>query len=131
MEVVAHHHQRGGQALHEHPLRERHRLFLRLCLIERDHHGGIDTGARQQFELLVEIGEQLRRALGPHHRRRVTIERDDDGSCARLFRSATNFGDHCLVAEVHAVVRADGEDRTLPRERLSREIGDDEHDAKR
>ena len=68
-------------------------------------------GGREQLELLVEVGEQAGRRLGPHHRGRVAVEGDDGGLHARrLAARGPHLGDHGLVPEVHAVVGADRDD---------------------
>ena len=72
----------------------------------------------QQLEPLLEIGEQLRRRLGPDDRGRVAVEGERRRSGRR--RSAAmrpHLGDHRLVAEVDAVVGADRDDGALARPR--------------
>jgi hypothetical protein len=39
---------------------------LRLRLVERQHHGGVDAGLLEQLEPLLVVGQQLRGRLGPH-----------------------------------------------------------------
>ena len=131
VEVVAHHDGLGGQAVDEHPLREVERFLLRLLRVEADDHGGVDPGACQEFELLVEVGEQLRRALGSHHRGRMPVERDDHRPGADGSSTTTHFGDDRLVTEVHPVVGADGDDGTFAGERGLAEIGHDSHGPRR
>ena len=74
VKVVADDHDRGREAIDQHPLRKNQRILARLFFVEGHDDGCIDAGSSQQFELLVQIGEQQRRAFRSHHRRRVTIE---------------------------------------------------------
>ena len=76
VEVVADDDGGDRQPVDEHPLDELLGLLVRLLLVEVDDDRGIDAGRRQQFESLLGIGEQTRRRLGPHDRRRMAIERD-------------------------------------------------------
>ena len=50
---------------------------LRAGLVEGDHEAPVDPGGGQQLELLLEVGEQPGRRLGPHDDGRVPVEGDD------------------------------------------------------
>ena len=67
----------------------------------------------QQLELLVEVGEQQRRRLGPHHRGRVPVEGDHRTGRAALGGQRAQLAEQRAVPEVHAVVGADGHRRTV------------------
>ena len=64
-------------------------------------------------------------------RRRVAVEGEHDRPGAELGRRAAHLGDHGLVAEVDAVVGADGDDGALARPRRRRRVGDDVHGRRR
>ena len=98
-------------------------------LVERQHDGGVDAGLLEQLEPLLVIGEQLRRRLGPHDRRRMAIERDDRRLGVALGGDRPHLSDHRLMTEVQTVVGADRDDGRLVRERLRRGVGDDQHAA--
>ena len=87
------------------------RLLVGLRLVEPDEQGGIDAGGVEQLELLLEIGQQLGRRLGPDDLGRVPVEGDDHRLRSQLLGATPHLGDDGLVAEMHAVVRPDGDHR--------------------
>ena len=105
--------------------------FVGLLLVERQHHRGVDAGRGEQLEALLGIGEQLRRRLRPNDHRRVAIEREDHRAGLELGSDRAHLIDDCLVAEVHAVVGADGDDGAFARPRRRVELGDHLHAARR
>jgi hypothetical protein len=113
VEILAHHDLAGTEAPHEHTFDERLGTLSRLLRIEAHQHGGIDAGGGEQFELLVEIGEQFRGRLGPHHRGRVSIEGDDDRVGAERCGPFAHRGDDRLMTAMHTVVGADGDHRSM------------------
>ena len=117
MEVLTDDDTLGAQALHEHPLDERQRRFLRLRLVERQHDGGVDAGHLEQLHPLVVIGQQLRSRLGAHDRGGVPVERDDRRAGASCGGQLAHLCDHRLMAVVEAVVGTDRDDGALVRER--------------
>ena len=58
----------------------------------------VDAGVLEQLELLVEIGEQLRRGLGTDHARGMAIEGDDRGRQTAFGGQALDGGDDGAVA---------------------------------
>ena len=77
--------------------------------IEANDEGGVHAAAGEQFELLVEVGEQERGRVGPDHRCGMAIEGDDDRSKVALGGEATERGDHLAVPAMDTVERADGD----------------------
>ena len=61
MEVFTDHHGPGSEAMDEHSLDEVGCALERLCFVEAHDSGRVDPRCRKQFELLFEIGEQIRR----------------------------------------------------------------------
>ena len=61
----------------------------------------------EQLELLVERREDARRRLGPHDFGGMAVEREHGGRQAARVREVVHEPQHRLVAEVHAVERAD------------------------
>ena len=90
------------------------------------------AGSVEQLELLLRRREQLRRRLGTHDLGRVTIERDAHGREAARIGELPYEPEHRVMAEVHAVVHTDGDDRArsrIERRREAVEVVDDAHDA--
>ena len=78
-----------------------HEVLGRLAaagLVEGDHEAVVDAGGGQQLELLVEVGEQAGRRLGPHHRRGMAVEGDHRGGQAPLVGPPPHLGDDRAVA---------------------------------
>ena len=116
VEVLPHDHQARPERLHEDLGHEVLRILLRPGLVEGDDHGGVDVaGGGQRLQLLVEVGQQLRRALGPHDHGRVAVEGDDRRRQAGAGGQPPQLGQHRLVAAVDPVEGADGDGR--PRRR--------------
>ena len=61
----------------------------------------------------------------------MPIEGDDDGASVRFLCQVADVSNHRLMAEVHPVVRTDGDDGTLAFERSCGEIGHDSHELRR
>ena len=95
------------------------------------HHGGVDAGGGEQLEALLVVGQQLRRRLRPHDRRRVAIERQHDRLGLGADGELADVGDDGLVPEVHAVVGADRDHGAFPGPRWDVEIGDHLHGLRR
>jgi hypothetical protein len=127
VEVVAHDHDLGVEPIEEHLAHEVLRRLLRPHLVERDHEAEVDAGLGQQLQLLREVGEQPRRGGRPHDRRRVPVEGDDGGAQPLGLGSLSDGGDDRLVAEVDAVVGADGDDAALGRSRAGIVVAHDLH----
>ena len=64
----------------------------------------------QQRLLLVGGGEQLGSLARTYDLKRVRVEGDQDASAAQIGRLPGDLADHLLVAQVHAVERADRRD---------------------
>ena len=92
-------------------------------LVEVDDGRDVHAGGRQQLQLLVEIGEQQRRRLGPHDHGGMAVERDHCGPRAQVGGQPPDVGDDRPVAEVDTVVGADGDDAALRRALTALEIG--------
>ena len=100
----------GGQAVDEDLADEVLGGSLRPGLVEVDHQRVVDAGGLQQLELLLEVGEQEGRRLGPDDHGRVPVEGHDGAVAARARRRPPpHLGDDGLVPEVHAVVGTDGD----------------------
>jgi len=69
----------------------------------------LDTRLGQQLDPVVQVGEQARRRLRPHHGGRVAIEDGHHRPGARRPRQGAGLAQHRLVPEVDAVERADGD----------------------
>ncbi len=67
VEVVAHHDGLGGHAAHQHLGHELLGRLLRAGLVEMHDEGVVDAGHGQQFQLLVQVGQQLGGRLRPDH----------------------------------------------------------------
>ena len=74
--------------------------LLGALLVEVHDVGGVHAGVGQQFELLLEVAQQLGRRIGPHDRRRVAVERDDHGLAVLSRRERLDLVDHRAVAQV-------------------------------
>ena len=109
VEVLAHHHLPGPQAARQHLADEVLGRLPAAGLVEGDHQAVVDAGVGQQLQLLVEVGEQAGRRLGPHHRRRVAVEGDHRGGQPPLVGPPAHLGDDRPVPQVDAVVGADGD----------------------
>ena len=127
VEVAADHDRLGPQCGHQHAFDERFRWLARLAGVEGQHDGGVDAGCGQQFEALTLVGEDRRRRLGTHDRGGVAVEREDDRTVGELGRQGPHHGDHRLMADVHAVVGADGHHAALARPRRRSDVGDHIH----
>ena len=127
VEVAADHDGLGPQRRHEHALDERFGRLARLTGVERQHDGGVDAGGGQQLEALALVGQDRRRRLGAHDGGRVAVEREHDRAVGELGRQRPHHGDHRLMADVHAVVGADGHHRALAGPRRRGDVGDHIH----
>ena len=127
VEVLAHDDDLGVEAVEEHLAHEVLGRLLGPRLVERDHEAEVDAGLGQQLELLLEVGEQPRRGGRPHDRGGVPVEGDDGGAQPLGLGPLADLGDDGLVAEVHAVVGADGDDAALGRSRAGIVVADDLH----
>ena len=107
------------------------RVLARLGLVEVDDDGRVETGRREQLELLVEIGQQLRRRFGPHddagwRSNVITAERAPDAAA----RSPNGLDDRLMPA-MHTVVCADAQHGALALPRRRVEVGDELHEVGR
>ena len=127
VEVLPHHHQPGVEALDQLPGDELLGRLVGPLLVEADDHRPVDTGRRQQLELLVEVAEQQRGRLGTHHRGRVAVEGDDHGGQAVVLGPGPQLGQQGPVPEVDAVVGADGDGRAAGGRRQRGAVGHDLH----
>ena len=82
-------------------------------LVEVDHHHVVDAGRAEQLQLLVEVGEQAGRRVGPDHLGGMAVEGDHGAAVTTRSGPAHHLGDHRAVSEVEAVVGADGDHRAL------------------
>ena len=76
MEVLAHDHGPGVEMARQH-LSRSPRPTPATAPVEAHDQRVVDAGRGQQLELLVEVGQQLRRRLRPHDRGRVAVEGHD------------------------------------------------------
>ena len=107
VEVVPDHHGLGLEAADEDFPDELLGRLLRPVLIEMHDQDVVDAGRGQKLELLIEVGEQFRRRLGPHDRSRVLIESDDGGRQVLLRRRPLDPVDDEPVTGVDTVVGPD------------------------
>ena len=127
VEVLPHHHDLGIEAVDQHLRDEVLGRLLRSDFVEVDHVRVVDAGALEQFELLLEIGEQRRRGLRPHHRGRMAIEGDHRGTQTLCLGQLPHARDHRLVAAMDPVIGADRDDRAVGRRRARRGVANDLH----
>ena len=127
VKVLADHDGLGRQALHEHvvgPLRGRE---LRHGPIEMQDDNGVDAGCLEKLQLLVEVGDKLRRRLWSHNRCRMPIK-GHDGRCAMLRGSLrANLGDDGLVTQMHPIVGPNGDNGATILKVSLRKISDHLH----
>src|SRR5262249_33196666 len=88
------------------------RLVAARVVEVQDHRAVEESRLAEELDLLLECGEQLRSALGPHHLRRVTVEREAHGFETTRIRELAHEPQHCLVAEMDAVIRTDRDGAT-------------------
>ncbi len=79
MEVVPHDHRPSVEAPDEHLGHEVLCPFGGPLGVEVNHQGQVGPARRQQRKLLIEVGQQQRRRLRPHHAGRVRVERHHAG----------------------------------------------------
>src|SRR6266508_3872734 len=104
--------------------------LVRPGAVEGDDQRVVDSRGLEQLQFLVEVSEEPGRRLGAHDHRRVAVEGDDGTRQVAVGGEAANLRDHRPMAEVDAVVRADG-DRTAadgPGTRL--EVAHDLHEGR-
>ncbi len=108
MEVGADDHEPRAHQVGEHLAHELLGRFARALLVERQHTALVEISRRrEQLELLFERREELGGRFGPHHLGRVAVEGHARGLEAARVGQLPHESEHRLVAEVHAVVRAD------------------------
>ena len=132
VEVGADDDEPGTEPADEHLAHEVLGRLLAPGLVEGEDARRVEVAGRvEQLQLLVERREQLRRRLGAHDLGRVAVE----GQAARLVAAGdgelAHDTQHLLVAEVHAVVRADRDHRTGRGRVVGGEIRDDAHASAR
>ena len=90
------------------------RLGLREIFVERNYQEMADTKSANQRDLVRRGSDEMRRILWSQNLGRMRIEGHHYGSSIFGMRMPRGSGDDCLVTEMHAVKRADGEEeRTL------------------
>src|SRR5262249_59429447 len=106
VEVGADDHESGAETPDEHLTHEVLGRLVAARVVEvQDHRAVEEARLAEELDLLLECGEQLRSALGPHHLRRVTVEREAYGFETTRIRELAHEPQHCLVAEMDAVIR--------------------------
>ena len=75
---------------------------------------GVDAGGAEEFEFLVEWGDEGQGGFGAEDAGGVGVEGDGEGGDAEGARAGDDLGDDPLVAEVDAVEVADGGDAGAP-----------------
>lgn len=110
MEVLANSYVTDRQTVDENALHELVGLFGCLFPVEGNDDDRVDAGRLEQFEFLVEVGEEQRRGLGSNDRCGVPVERDNHThrTVGGSFRA--HGRDHRLMTEVHSVVCTDRDD---------------------
>ena len=111
MEVLPHHDGPGVQRTHEGLDDELVGSGRGPLGVEVDDVGHLDAVGREQFELVVERGEQPWRALGAKHIGRVRVEGDDRRQHAEARRLGPELAQDVLMAEVHSVEHTDADRR--------------------
>ena len=122
VEVLPHYDQPGAQAADEHLVDEVFGRLVGPVLVEVEHERVVDARNGQPFELLIGVGEQLRRRLGAHDGCRMAVEGHDGGGAPQGGSAPANLLDHRPVAEMHAVVGADRDRRPRDRHRAGSHV---------
>ena len=107
--------------------------LLAARLVEREHEAFVDRSRRvEELQLLVEGRQEFRRRRGAHDLGGMTVEREHRGAQLPRVREVVHEPQHRLVAEVHAVERADRDraaDRVVTHGRTDGSgIAPDDHD---
>ena len=131
MEILPDDNDRRIEQVDQHATHEVPRIFTGLGFVEVDDNGRIESGGREQFELLVEIGQQLRRRFRTHDRGRVTIERHHSRTGSGGRRELTNRLDDRLMSAMYAVVGANAQHSSLSLPRWRVEVRDELHEVGR
>ena len=105
VEVLAHDHDPGVEAVGEHLAHEVVGRLLAAGLVEGDDQAVVDAGGAQQLELLVEVGQQPGSRLGPHDRGGLPVERDHRAAQAPGLGPPPHLGDDGLVVVLPGVAR--------------------------
>ena len=127
VEVLPHHHQPGPEAVDEDRVARSPRpsRWPAPCRRARPRSG--PPRPRQQLELLVEVAEQGGRRLGPDHGGRMAVEGHHHRGQPVGPGPRPELAEQGPVAEVDAVIGADGHRRPPDRGQAGRWVGHDVH----
>ena len=87
------------------------RLGLGEIFVERNYQEMADSKSANQRDLMRRGSNEMRRILWPQNFGRMWIERDNNRRSIFRMGMPRRSGDHGLVTEVHAVERADREEK--------------------
>jgi hypothetical protein len=73
------------------------------------HERGVNARSGKELNLLIAIGQQLRRRLWSHHRCRVMIKRDYYSLATKSFRFGLHVSNNRTVTFMYTVVCANGD----------------------
>ena len=110
-EVSAHVHGQRPDRVQQHRVQELLGTHLGEFVREGDHQDGVHAGRGDEAELVTEREQLRRRGLRRDHLVGVAVEGDGDRIHAARASVCHGVGKQGLVAEVHAVEHADGDDR--------------------
>lgn len=113
VEIVANDDGTRFQTTHKHP---QDKLFCGLSgsfVVEGHDDDGVYPTRFEQLELERYVGQELWRTIRSKNLRRVGIEGDDGHLYAKGFAGLLGRPDHCLVSEMHPVIRANSERMAL------------------
>ena len=111
VEVVADHHMRHVQLLHQHLLDERLGGQPRQRRVEAQHDGKVEPERLQQLQLARQRRQPEVRLVGLEELARMRLEQDHAGLAAGLGRRIPGGLQQRLVPAMHAVEVADGQRR--------------------
>ncbi len=108
-EVVAAHHVMGRQSIDDHVMNEGFRRHPREGAVEAQHDQMIDAQGRDLARLGTQRGQAERRHVRLEDVARVRLEGHDRPRPAGRVGDAAGFADDRLMAAVHAIEIADGD----------------------
>ena len=96
---------------------------------EWEDESGVDSGSFEQFELAGQRGEEAMRPFWVKDAGWVRLEGDGERAAGERAGAADDLGDDSLVAEMNAIVVADGGDDGCGNGREFGELAVDAHEA--
>ena len=130
VEVLPHHDGAGTEHRHQDEFDELLCALTGPRPVERNHDRCVDPGALEQFELLVEVGEQLRAGLWTDDRRGVRVKGDHYRTRPEAGGVGAHLFDDRPVPAVDSVIGTDGDHRARPCPRGSGDVGEHLHGPK-